>query len=162
MMEKAHVSALALDKSELILNIADVPDKPGIAAQLLGVLAEDDIPVDMIIQSAPTQLGLNHISLMTPRTFAEKAQQALLPIARRLKARVNLREQVAKVSAVGTGFRHHPWVAAKMFKILAEHKINIYLIAASDLRISCVVDAKHGETALRVLHKAYGLGKNRT
>jgi aspartate kinase len=64
---------------------------------------------------------------------------------------------VAKVSVVGTGFRQHPWVAAKMFEALAKHKINIQMIVASDLRVSVVVDAKSGETALKILHKAYGL-----
>jgi aspartate kinase len=68
---------------------------------------------------------------------------------------------VAKVSAVGTGFRHHPRIAATMFETLAAHKINIHMIVASDLRISCVVDAKHGEAALRALHKAYKLGKKK-
>ena len=159
MLEKAHVSALALEKSEVRLTIADVPDRPGVAAEILGSLARRDIPVDMIIQSAPTQEGLNALSFMTPRSFASAARQALDDSAKRLKARVDLHENVAKVSAVGTGFRHHPGVAAKMFETLAEHKINIHMIVASDLRISCVVDLKHGETALRALHSAYGLGK---
>jgi len=74
---------------------------------------------------------------------------------------VDIRDGVAKVSAVGTGFRHHPGIAAKMFEVLAAHKINIHMIVASDLRISTVVDAQHGETALRALHKAYGLARKR-
>jgi aspartate kinase len=159
MMEKAHVSALALDKNEVRLTIADVPDRPGVAAEILGTLASRDIPVDMIIQSAPTQEGLNALSFMTPKGFAGKARQALDEAAKHLKARVDLHENVAKVSAVGTGFRHHPWVAARMFETLAEHKINIHMIVASDLRISCVVDLKHGEQALRALHSAYKLAK---
>jgi aspartate kinase len=159
MMEKAHVSALALDKSEVRLTIADVPDRPGVAAEILGSLAKRDIPVDMIIQSAPTQEGLNSLSFMTPKNFAAKARQALDAAAKPLKARVDLHEGVAKVSAVGTGFRHHPWVAARMFETLAEQKINIHMIVASDLRISCIVDLKHGEHALRSLHTAYKLSK---
>lgn len=161
MMEKAYVSALALDKSEVRLSVVDVPDRPGIAAQVLSVLAAREIPVDMIIQSAPTHAGVNDISLMTPRAFAEKAKAALEETARRLKARIDLHDQVAKVSAVGTGFRHHPWVAARMFETLARHKINIHMIVASDIRISCVVDSKHGETALRALHRAYGLARKK-
>ena len=159
MLEKAHVSALALDKNEVRVSIVDVPDRPGVAAQVLSLLASREVPVDMIIQSAPTHAGVNDISLMTPRAFAERAREALAPAARALKARVDLHDHVAKVSVVGTGFRHHPWVAARMFDTLAKHKINIHMIVASDLRISVVVDAKHGEAALRALHKAYGLEK---
>lgn len=159
MLEKAFVSSLALDKNEVRLSVAEVPDRPGVAAQLLGALADNNIPVDMIIQSAPTHAGVNDISLMTPRSFASKAREALAPIARRLKARVDIHDQVAKVSAVGTGFRHQPWVAATMFQALAREGINIHMIVASDLRVSCVVDLKHGESALRALHKAYRLGK---
>lgn len=160
-MEKAFVSALALDKSEVRLSLVDVPDRPGIAAQVLSTLARREIPVDMIIQSAPTHAGVNDISFMTPRTFAAAAREALSESARKLSARVDVHDQVAKVTAVGTGFRHHPWVAARMFETLAKHKINIHMIVASDLKVSCVVDAKHGETALRALHKAYGLGRRR-
>ena len=161
MLEKAFVSALALDKSEVRLNITDVPDRPGVAASILSALAERHIPVDMIIQSAPSREGVNEVSLMTPRAFAAKAQEALAPLARRLGAAVDIRDGVAKVSAVGTGFRHHPWIAAKMFQALAAHKINIHMIVASDLRISTVVDAAHGESALRALHKAYGLQRRK-
>jgi aspartate kinase len=161
MLEKAQVSALALDKNEVRLSIVDVPDQPGIAARVLSMLAKKQIPVDMIIQSAPTHTGVNDISFMTPRASAHKAREALADAAKSLKARVDLHEQVAKISAVGTGFRHHPEVAARMFETLAEHKINIHMIVASDLRISCVVDAKFGETALRALHRAYGLGKKK-
>jgi len=161
MLEKAFVSALALDKSEVRLNLMDLPDRPGVAAQVLAALAEARIPVDMIVQSAPARTGVNAISLMTPRAFAAKAQEALTPIARRLGARVDIRDQVAKISAVGTGFRHHPWIAAKMFAALAKHKINIHMIVASDLRVSAVVDTHHGETALRALHRAYGLARKK-
>lgn len=159
MMEKAWVSALALDKNEVRLSIAGVPDRPGVAAEVLGTLADKGIPVDMIIQSAPSQAGVNGISFMTPRGTQGKAREALASVARRLKARVDVHEQVAKVSVVGTGFRHHPWVAAKMFETLAAQKINIHMIVASDLRISCVVDLGRGESALRALHSAYGLAR---
>lgn len=159
MLERAFVSALALDKNEVRLSIADVPDRPGVAAEVLGALAAQDIPVDMIIQSAPSHRGVNTISFMTPKTYAEKAKAALEKEARKLRARVDLQDQVAKVSAVGTGFRHHPGIAATMFETLASNKINIHMIVASDLRISCVVDAKHGEAALKALHKAYKLGR---
>lgn len=156
-LERAYVSSLALDKGEVRLSILDVPDRPGIAAEILSSLARKDIPIDMIIQSAPSRAGINALTFMTPRGSAAKAQQALSEAARATGGRVELNEHVAKVSAVGTGFRHHPWVAAKMFETLAKNRINIHMIAASDLRISCVVDSRHAETALRALHAAYGL-----
>ena len=162
MLEKAFVSSLALDKSEVRLTIVGVPDQPGVAATVLTALAEGDIPVDMIIQSAPSQTGVNDMSFMTPKSFAVKAKKALEAVARVLRAeRVDLNDQVAKISAVGTGFRHSPRIAATMFQALAAQKINIHMISASDLRVSCIVELKDGETALRALHKAYGLSKGK-
>lgn len=162
MLEKAFVSSLALDKSEVRLTIVGVPDQPGVAATVLSALAADGIPVDMIIQSAASQSGVNDMSFMTPKNFAVKAKKSLEAAARRLRAeRVDLNDQVAKVSAVGTGFRHSPRIAATMFEALAQSKINIHMISGSDLRVSCVVDLKDGESALRAVHKAYGLARGR-
>ncbi len=162
MLEKAFVSSLALDKSEVRLTVVGVPDQPGVAAQVLTALASENIPVDMIIQSAPSQSGVNDMSFMTPRPSALKAKKALEAVAKKLRAeRVDLNDQVAKVSAVGTGFRHYPKIAATMFTALADQKINIHMISASDLRVSCVVDLAQGESALKALHKAYGLAKGR-
>lgn len=162
MLEKAFVSSLALDKSEVRLTVVGVPDQPGVAAQVLTALAADDIPVDMIIQSAPTSRGVNDMSFMTPKVSASKARRALEAVAKKLRAeRVDLNEQVAKVSAVGTGFRHSPKIAAKMFTALADQKINIHMISASDLRVSCIVDLSQGESALKALHKAYGLARGK-
>ncbi|MEQ1918397.1 MAG: aspartate kinase, partial [Elusimicrobiota bacterium] len=139
MLEKAFVSSLALDKSEVRLTVVGVPDQPGVAAQVLTALAADDIPVDMIIQSAPSQSGVNDMSFMTPKAFSLKAKKALEAVAKKLRAeRVDLNDQVAKISAVGTGFRHSPKIAAAMFTALAEQKINIHMISASDLRVSCI------------------------
>ncbi len=162
MLEKAFVSSLALDKSEVRLTVVGVPDQPGTAAAILSGLAAADIPVDMIIQSAPSQAGVNDMSFMTPKAFAVKAKKALECVAKALRAeRVDLNEAVAKISAVGTGFRHSPKIAATMFTALADQKINIHMISASDLRVSCIVDLAQGEAALKALHKAYGLGKGR-
>lgn len=162
MLEKAYVSSLALDKGEVRLTVVGVPDVPGAAARVLAALAAEDVPVDMIIQSAPSRAGANDISFTTPKGFAAKARKALEAAARRLRAgRVDLNEQVAKVSAVGTGFRHSPRIAATMFSALAEQRINIHMISASDLRVSCVVDLSHAEAAVRALHKAFGLARGR-
>lgn len=162
MLEKAFVSSLALDKSEVRLTVVGVPDQPGVAARVLTALAASDIPVDMIIQSAPSQAGVNDMSFMTPKASAVKAKQALEGAAKALRAeRVDLNDAVAKISAVGTGFRHSPKIAATMFTALADHKINIHMISASDLRVSCIVDLAQGEAALKALHKAYGLARGR-
>lgn len=162
MLEKAFVSSLALDKSEVRLTVVGVPDKPGVAAAVFSALAEADAPVDMIIQSAASRPGVTDMSLMTPKSSATKAKAALEKAARRLGAeRVDLNEQVAKVSAVGTGFRHSPRIAATMFNALAGARINIHMISSSDLRVSCVVDLSQGEAALRALHAAYGLAKGK-
>lgn len=161
-MEQANVSALALDKNAVRLAIVEVPDKPGIAAKVLGALAEEGIPIDMIVQSAPTQRGVNDISFVTLRSHAEAARAALERISRAMGAqRVDMHDQVVKITTVGTGFRRHPVIAAKMFKTLAQSGINIQMITTSDLRISAVIDRKHAETALKVLHKAFGLGRKR-
>lgn len=161
-MEQSNVSSLALDKGEVRLSIVCVPDKPGIAARVLSELAAASIQVDMIVQSAPTLKGVNDMSFMSPRGQAQSARQALERIAREIGAeRVDLHDQVAKVSAVGTGFRRDPTVAARMFKALADSGINIHMITTSDLRISCVIDSRHGETALRILHRAFKLGRRR-
>jgi aspartate kinase len=91
-----------------------------------------------------------------------KAKKALEGVAKSLRAeRVDLNENVAKISAVGTGFRRAPKIAATMFTALADQKINIHMIAATDLRVSCIVDLAQGETALKALHKAYGLAKGK-
>ena len=162
MLEKAFVSSLALDKTEVRLTVVGVPDQPGTAAAILSSLAAAEIPVDMIIQSAPSQSGVNDMSFMTPKAFAVKAKNTLETVSKALRAeRVDLNEQVAKISAVGTGFRHSPKIAATMFTALAEQKINIHMISASDLRVSCIVDLQNGETALKALHKAFGLSKPR-
>jgi len=116
MLERAFVSALALDKNEVRLSIKGVPDRPGIAAEVLGALAGQDIPVDMILQSAATHEGVNAISFMTPKSFAGKALAALKAAAKKIGGSVDVHDQVAKVSAVGTGFRHHPKIAATMFE----------------------------------------------
>jgi len=159
-MEKPHVSSLALEKGEVRVSIVGVPDKPGIAAKVLARLAEANIPIDMVVQSAPTTRGSNDISFMTPRGHAGAAAAALGPIARLLGARrVDVHDQVVKLTAVGTGFRRHAGVAAGMFGTLARNRINIQMISSSDLKISCVIDSRHGETALRVLHDAFGLGR---
>ncbi|MFH2202918.1 MAG: aspartate kinase, partial [Elusimicrobiota bacterium] len=159
-MEQANVSSLAVDKDEVRLSIVEVPDKPGVAAKVLTALAKRDIPIDLIIQSAPTQNGVNDISFMTPRCHTAAARKALTRLQKELGAkRVDVHDQVVKLTAVGTGFRRHPEVAAKMFNALAKSRINIHMISTSDLKICCVIDRRHADNAVRLLHKAFSLGR---
>ena len=159
-MEKAHVSSIAHDAGEVRLTVAGVPDQPGVAASVLAALAEAGVPVDMVVQSSATTAGVNDISLMCPRDSAAAAKAALAKTAKRLRARaVDVQEDVVKVTAVGTGFRRSPKVAATMFEALAKERINIEMISTSDLKICCVVSKEHADVALRVLHKAFKLGR---
>ncbi len=159
-MEQANVSSLAVDKGEVRLTIIEVPDRPGVAAKVMTELSRIDVPVDLIIQSAPTQKGVNDISFMTPRRHMAAAKKALTRMVGDLGARrVDLHDQVVKLTAIGTGFRSHPKIAAKMFQALAKNRINIHMISTSDLKICCVIDRRHADTALRILHKAFGLGR---
>jgi aspartate kinase len=159
-MEQAHVSSLALDKGEVRLSIVDVPDRPGVAAKVVTELSARSIPLDLIIQSAPTQRGVNDISFMTPRAHTSAAKDALGALAKKLGAtRVDVHDQVVKLTVIGTGFRRHPDIAAKMFHTLAKARINIHMISTSDLKITCIIDRRHGESALRLLHKTFGLAR---
>lgn len=159
-MEKAHVSSIAHDTGEVRLTVAGVPDQPGVAASVLAALAEADVPVDMVVQSSATMAGVNDISLMCPRGSAAAAKAALAKTAKALRARgVDVQEDVVKVTAVGTGFRRSPKVAATMFAALAKERINIEMITTSDLKICCVVSKEHADVALRALHKAFKLGR---
>ena len=159
-MEKAHVSSLAHDTSEVRLTVVGVPDRPGVAALVIAALAESGVPVDMIVQASPTTRGVNDISFMCPRSDARAAEKALAACAKRLGARkVEVQEDVVKITAVGTGFRRSPKVAAVMFDTLAKQRINIEMITTSDLKICTVVAKEHADIALRALHKAFGLGR---
>lgn len=157
-MEAASVTSLALEKGESKFTIVEVPDRPGAAARILAELAREEVPLDMIVQSGASRPGVNDISFLAPRSHAGKAHRALERARRALGAqRVDEMDKVAKVSVVGTGFRGHPWVAARVFETLARRKINIQMIFTSDLRISTVVGLEEGETALRELHRAFNL-----
>ena len=159
-MEQAVVTSLALEKGETKFTIVEVPDRPGAAARILSELAKDDVPLDMIVQSGASRPEVNDISFLTPRASAAKARTALERARKKVGAlRVDEAERVAKVSVVGTGFRGHPWVAAKVFETLAKKGINIQMIFTWDLRISTVVALDQGESAIRELHKAFKLSR---
>jgi aspartate kinase len=158
-MEQVVVSGVAYDRNQAKVTLLGVPDRPGIAGRLFGGIAKENIVVDMIIQNI-SQEGLTDISFTVPKGDAKKAVALVKRLAQEIGARdVELSEGIAKVSIVGVGMRSHSGVAATMFETLAREGINIMMISTSEIKISCVMDAKYVELAVRALHDAFGLGE---
>ncbi|MBE9209949.1 aspartate kinase [Nostoc sp. LEGE 06077] len=156
------VCGVALDMNQVRLGIRQVPDKAGMAAKLFGILAKHNISVDMIIQSQRCRIidGVpkRDIAFTVPRMDGETAQKLLTQVAAELGwGEVVLDNAIAKVSIVGAGMVGQPGVAAKMFEALAQHHINIQMIATSEIKISCVVAQEQGVKALQVIHAAFDL-----
>jgi aspartate kinase len=158
-MEKVVVSGVAYDKNQVKVTVQGVPDKPGVAARIFGEIAENNIVVDMIIQNIG-EGGLTDMSFTVPRTDSKKIMEVMKKVVAEIGAKnVNLKEDIAKISIVGVGMRSHSGVAAKMFSTLAKEGINIMMISTSEIKISCVIDAKYTELAVRVLHATFELEK---
>ncbi len=159
-MEKVIVSGVAYDKNQAKITVIGVHDKPGIAARLFNAIAEANIVVDMIVQNVSSDGKSTDISFTVPKSDSKNTLEITKGIVSELGAKgVNLREDIAKVSIVGVGMRTHSGVAAKMFETLAKHGINIMMISTSEIKVSCVIDAKYTELAVRVLHDAFELGE---
>jgi aspartate kinase len=157
-MEAAIISGVTHDISEAKVTVFDVPDRPGVAAEVFGRLATDNVNVDMIIQNVSEQ-GMTDISFTTPKEDLVRARRAVAEVTETLGARgFSVDESVAKVSLVGAGMKTHPGVAALMFRSLADAGVNLDMISTSSIRISCVISAEQVETAVRALHAAFGLG----
>ncbi len=157
-MERVMVSGIAFDKNEAKITITRVVDRPGIAAKLFGNVAEAGIVVDTIVQNI-SQDGHTDISFTVPRADFHKAKELVDGIAKEIGAdQVLGDDRIAKVSMVGAGMRTHSGVAAKMFSALAAENINIMMISTSEIKVSCVIDEKHTEQAVRALHDAFQLG----
>lgn len=158
-MEQVVVSGVTYDKNQAKITLTGVPDRPGIAAQLFAVIAESSILVDMILQNVSHE-GLTDISFTVPKTDAKKALEITGTISREIGARdAQLKEDIATVSIVGVGMRTHAGVAAKMFSVLSGEGINIMMISTSEIKISCAIDSKYTELAVRALHEAFELGR---
>ena len=156
-MEHATISGIAFNRDEAKITILGVPDRPGIAYQILGPIGDADIDVDMIVQNVG-QDGLTDFSFTVHRSDYAKALDILKPVAAHIKAReVQGGDKIAKVSVVGVGMRSHAGIASTAFRTLAEEGINIQMISTSEIKISIVIDEKYMELAVRVLHKAFGL-----
>ena len=156
-MEKAVVKGIAFDKNQARINVRGVSDKPGIAYQILGAVADANIEVDMIIQNVGAE-GTTDFSFTVPRGDYRQTLDLMNGLKESLgAAKVNGDDTVCKVSIVGVGMRSHSGVAATMFRSLAEEGINIQMISTSEIKVSVLIDEKYMELATRVLHKAFGL-----
>ncbi len=159
-MEKILVSGVAQDKNQARLKINNVKDEPGIAAMIFNTIAENNINVDVIVQNVSDDGRFTDISFTTPKDDADKAFDLLKQLASKIGAGdVSINRDVAKVSIVGVGMRSHPGVAAKMFDALAKEGINIRAISTSEIKVSCIIDEKYTELAVRTLHEAFELDK---
>jgi aspartate kinase len=158
-MEKVVVSGIAYNKQEAKITVTHVADRPGIAATLFGRVAEANIVVDMIVQNI-SQDGSTDISFTVPKADYVKAMDIVRGMAGEIGAgKVIGDDKIAKVSIVGVGMRTHSGVAARMFAALGKEKINIQMISTSEIKVSCVIEAKYCELAVRVLHEAFGLAE---
>jgi len=156
-MEAVLVSGIAYAKDEVKIAVMQVPDKPGIAAQILSPLSDANISVDMIVQNV-SEAGFTDFTFTVPMADFKKALAITKETAESIAAKEVLTdENISKVSIVGLGMRSHAGVATTMFKTLAAEGINIQMISTSEIKISVVVDAKYTELAVRVLHDAFGL-----
>ena len=156
-MEDIVVSGVTLRKDEAKVTIRDVPDRPGMAAQIFKELATKDINVDMIIQNVSRE-GATDVSFTVIKSDLPSTLRVARGVAQRIGAgEVATDEGVAKLSIVGIGMRSHSGVAAKMFEAMAKERINIEMISTSEIKISCVIRRQHAERAMRALHRVFGL-----
>ncbi|EHZ4884960.1 aspartate kinase [Campylobacter lari] len=154
-MEQALVSGIALDKNQARVTLRNIDDKPGIAAEIFGTLANENINVDMIIQNVGLD-GATNLGFTVPENELDLATNAMKKV---LGANANIETDsaVVKVSVVGVGMKSHSGVASAAFKALANENINIQMISTSEIKISVIVHEKYGELAVRVLHEVYKL-----
>jgi aspartate kinase len=158
-MEEVVVTGVTHDRNQAKISILRVPDRPGIASTVFGAIAEANIVVDMIVQNISRD-GHTDMSFTVPRADFQKAVGALQSVATTVGAQgVVHDERVAKVSIVGVGMRSHSGVASRMFAVLAGVGINIQMISTSEIAVSCVIDDKYAELAVRALHDTFEVGQ---
>ncbi|MGE4422757.1 MAG: aspartate kinase [Pseudodesulfovibrio sp.] len=156
-MEAVMVSGIAYDKDQARITLIHVKDNPGVSAQIFSPLAEKKILVDMIVQN-PSKDGLTDMTFTVPRADVKPTIKTL----EKLKYEIGYEElssnlNVAKVSIIGVGMRNHSGVASKAFRALADENVNILMISTSEIKITCLIDDKYTELAVRTLHKAFNL-----
>jgi aspartate kinase len=164
-MEKKPVSGVAYSKNEARITLLQVADHPGIAAKILGIVSKSGIVVDMIIQNQSVEVtnGVKQprtdFSFTVPLSDYAKTMELMEGTAKDIGVeRIVGTDNIAKISLVGVGMRNHAGVATQMFQTLADEGINISLISTSEIKISCIIEKKYTELAVRALHDAFGLG----
>jgi aspartate kinase len=160
-MENILISGISFDKNQAKITIAQVPDSPGVAANIFTPLGDSGIVVDMIVQNISIE-GHTDITFTVPRTDFKKSIIITEEVAKKLGAKNILSDdKITKISLVGVGMKTHSGVATTMFKALAKEGINIMMISTSEIKISCVIDEKYTELAVRTLHDAFELGEGK-
>ena len=160
-MEQALISGVALDDTEAKITIEEVPDRPGVAANIFKAVADESINVDMIVQNV-SHSGTTDMSFTAPRADLPKLEDVLDRIVKEIgAARFVVDGGIAKISLIGAGMKSHPGVAADMFQVLAAEQVNIEMISTSSIRISCVIRSDDAERAVRAVHDHFELGDRR-
>jgi aspartate kinase len=159
-MEKIVVTGVTHDRNQARITIMGVPDRPGIAATVFRAISDANINVDMIVQNVSSEDNATDISFTVSNADSRKALEIAKRVSDELGTKgVNMNSEIAKVSIVGVGMQSHFGVAAQMFETLSREGINIMMISTSEIKISCVIDEKDTEKAVRVLHDSFGLGE---
>jgi len=154
-MDAVFVSGVTYDKDEAKVTLLGVPDRPGLAAQIFGPIAEANIVVDMIIQNA-SAAGTTDLTFTVPKADYKKAIAVVENMAESIQAKgVTVDPHIAKVSIIGVGMRTHAGVAARMFQVLSRAGVNIEMISTSEIKVSVVIDEKNTERAVKALHKEF-------
>lgn len=159
-MEQATITGIAFSRDEAKITVRGVPDKPGIAFQILGPVADANIEVDMIVQNISVD-GKTDFTFTVPRADYDKSMKLIDSGVKSTLGATNVLgdNKVSKISVVGVGMRSHVGIASQMFRTLSEDGINIQMISTSEIKISVLIDEKYTELAVRALHKAFGLEK---
>jgi len=158
-MEGVVVRGITSNKSEAKITICDVPDRPGVAAKIFSAISRAGVNVDMIVQNV-SHTRQTDISFTVPKSNLSSAIKITRRVGRQIKSGEVLQDRnIARISIIGVGMKSHPGIAAKMFKVLAENKVNIEMISTSQISISCIVKKKLANLAVKALHKKFGLRK---
>ena len=158
-MEQPLVSGIMYDKNQAKITLKEVPDQPGIAANIFEPIAAAGLSVDMIIQNISAE-GHTDLSFTLGREELDEAMMIMDKVAKKIRAvNVSADSKISKISIVGAGMRSHSGVAARIFKSLSKEKINILMISTSEIKVSCIIEQKHTKVAVNVLHKAFELDK---
>lgn len=160
-MEEALVTSVVLDLEKVLLTLHGVPDKPGVLAEIFNGLGRAQVNLDQIAQSS-AQAALKHVSMTLPAAELDAAQKTLRKMRWKIPGlSLDVDPRTAKISVIGVGMRGHSGAAGRIFQALARERIGLKMIAASEINISCVVERREAERALRALHRAFGLQRRR-